>query len=89
MDVIEATGAIVVEPDWTSLFNDELEIAAAVEYWRLITTELRDKPVTRLMSPPVRWTSPAGCGRSTPASSRPVPCARRAHSTPPRSRAGW
>lgn len=43
MNVIEGTGAVVVEPDWASLFNDELEIAAAAEYWRLITTELRDR----------------------------------------------
>lgn len=43
MNVIEGTGTIVIEPDWTSLFNDDLEIAAASEYWRLITTELRDR----------------------------------------------
>jgi P27 family predicted phage terminase small subunit len=43
MNVIEGSGAIVVEPDWTSLFNDDLEIVAAAEYWRLITTELRDR----------------------------------------------
>lgn len=43
MNVIEGTGAIVAEPDWTSLFNDELEIATASEYWRIVTTELRDR----------------------------------------------
>jgi P27 family predicted phage terminase small subunit len=43
MNVIEGTGAIVVEPDWQSLLTDELEIAAAVEYWRVITTELKDR----------------------------------------------
>jgi len=43
MNVIEGTGAVVVEPDWTSLFNDELEIAAAAEYWRVIATELRER----------------------------------------------
>ncbi|MET3662491.1 P27 family phage terminase small subunit [Aquamicrobium ahrensii] len=43
MNVIEGTGSIVVEPDWQSLFNDELEIAAAAEHWRIITTELKDR----------------------------------------------
>lgn len=43
MDVIEGTGAIVIEPDWHSLFNDELEIAAAREHWRIVTTELKDR----------------------------------------------
>jgi P27 family predicted phage terminase small subunit len=43
MDVIEGTGAIVPEPDWESLFSDVLEIAAAKEHWRIITTELRDR----------------------------------------------
>ena len=43
MDVIEGSGAIVVEPDWTSLFDDELEIAAAGEHWRIVTTELKDR----------------------------------------------
>ena len=43
MNVIEGSGSIVVEPDWTSLLNDELEVAAAAEYWRLITTELLER----------------------------------------------
>lgn len=43
MNVIEGTGAIVVEPDWESLFSDVLEIAAAKEHWRIITTELKDR----------------------------------------------
>lgn len=43
MDVIHGTGEIVAEPDWPSLFNDELEIAAAREHWRAITTELRER----------------------------------------------
>src|SRR5690606_10495554 len=43
MNVIEGTGSIVPEPDWQSLFNDELEIAAAAEHWRIITTELKDR----------------------------------------------
>ena len=43
MDVIEGTGSIVPEPDWQSLFDDDLEIAAAREHWRIITTELKDR----------------------------------------------
>lgn len=43
MNVIEGTGAVVVEPDWESLFSDVLEIAAAREHWRIITTELKDR----------------------------------------------
>lgn len=42
MNVIEGSGSIVVEPDWQSLLDDELEIAAAREHWRVITNELRD-----------------------------------------------
>jgi P27 family predicted phage terminase small subunit len=45
---MDGTGEIVPEPDWTSLFNDELEIGAAGEHWRRITTELKDRG---LMSP--------------------------------------
>jgi len=43
MDVIEGSGSIVVEPDWQGLFNDELEIVAAREHWRIVTTELKDR----------------------------------------------
>jgi P27 family predicted phage terminase small subunit len=43
MDVIEGTGAIVPEPDWESLFSDVLEVGAAREHWRIITTELKDR----------------------------------------------
>lgn len=43
MNVIEGTGALVVEPDWSSLFSDVLEIAAAQEHWRIVTTELKDR----------------------------------------------
>lgn len=43
MNVIEGTGSIVVEPDWQSLFDDDLEIAVAREHWRVITTELRER----------------------------------------------
>ena len=40
---IDGTGDIVQEPDWGALFNDDLEIVAAVEHWRRVTTELRDR----------------------------------------------
>jgi len=43
MNVIEGTGAIVVEPDWTMLFSDVLEVEAAKEHWRVIATELKDR----------------------------------------------
>lgn len=43
MNVIEGTGSIVVEPDWESFFSDVLEIAAAKEHWRIITTELKER----------------------------------------------
>lgn len=43
MDVIEGTGSVVAEPDWESLFSDVLEIAAAREHWRIITTELKER----------------------------------------------
>ncbi|MBX3537327.1 MAG: P27 family phage terminase small subunit [Chelatococcus sp.] len=45
---IDGTGDIVPEPDWSSLFNDELEILAAKEHWRRVTTELKDRT---LMAP--------------------------------------
>ena len=43
MKVVENTGATVPEPDWESLFSDVLEIAAAGEHWRIVTTELRER----------------------------------------------
>lgn len=43
MNVVEGTGEIVPEPDWESLFSDVLEIGAAREHWRRVTTELRDR----------------------------------------------
>lgn len=43
INVIDGTGSIVVEPDWDSLFTDELEIAAAKEHWRVITSELKGR----------------------------------------------
>lgn len=40
---IDGTGAIVAEPDWALLLTDDLEIAAAAEHWRRVTTELRER----------------------------------------------
>lgn len=40
---IDGSGEIVPEPDWTSLFSDEIEIIAAREHWRRVTTELKDR----------------------------------------------
>jgi P27 family predicted phage terminase small subunit len=40
---IDGTGAIVVEPDWENLFSDVLEIEAAREHWRIITSELKER----------------------------------------------
>lgn len=45
---IDGTGEIVPEPDWEALFSDVLEVAAAREHWRVITTELRER---QLMAP--------------------------------------
>lgn len=43
MNVVEGTGLIVSEPHWQMLLTDEIEIEAAAEYWRAITTELRER----------------------------------------------
>lgn len=43
MNLIENTGDIVQEPDWTSLFSDVMEVAAAHEHWRVLITELRER----------------------------------------------
>ena len=40
---IAGTGAIVVEPEWTLLLSDEIELAAAAEHWRRITTEMKER----------------------------------------------
>lgn len=43
MNAIEGSGAIVPEPHWRMLLTDELEIEAAGECWRLVTTEMRER----------------------------------------------
>ena len=43
MNVVEGTGLIIAEPHWQMLLTDEIEIEAAAEYWRAVTTELRER----------------------------------------------
>jgi P27 family predicted phage terminase small subunit len=43
MHSIDGTGSIVAEPDWALLLDDDLEIAAAREHWRRVTTELKER----------------------------------------------
>lgn len=40
---LSGTGELVPEPHWRMLLTDDLEIEAAGEYWRLVTTEMRDR----------------------------------------------
>jgi P27 family predicted phage terminase small subunit len=48
MDLIETSGEIVPEPHWRLLLTDDIEVSAAAEYWRLVTTEMRER---NLLSP--------------------------------------
>lgn len=48
MNPIEGSGEIVSEPHWRMLLTDDLEVQAAAEYWRVVSTELRDR---NLLSP--------------------------------------
>lgn len=43
MNVVQGTGEVVPEPHWRMLLTDELEVEAAAEYWRTVTTEMRDR----------------------------------------------
>lgn len=43
MNLVDGTGETIPEPDWASLFSDELDVAAAREYWRAVTTEMRER----------------------------------------------
>lgn len=43
MNVVEGTGLIIAEPHWRMLLTDDLEIEAAGEYWRAVTTEMRER----------------------------------------------
>jgi len=43
MNQVEGCGSIVDEPTWALLLTDPLEIEAAKQYWRRITTEMRER----------------------------------------------
>lgn len=43
METVQGTGDVVPEPHWRMLLTDDLEIQAAVEHWRRITTEMRER----------------------------------------------
>lgn len=45
MDVIDGTGIAIPEPNWRLLLTDDLEIEAAAEYWRIVTTEMRERSI--------------------------------------------
>jgi hypothetical protein len=45
MNVIEGTGAIVIEPDWDSFLKYPADKASAQEYWRAITAEMRSRNI--------------------------------------------
>lgn len=45
MNEVPGTGDIVPEPHWRMLLTDELEIEAAAEHWRRITTEMRERAI--------------------------------------------
>jgi hypothetical protein len=39
---IPGSGEIAVEPDWTTIYEDDLDLAAAREHWRIIRQELSE-----------------------------------------------
>lgn len=43
MNEVQGTGSIVPEPDWRMLLTEDLEVEAAAEHWRRITTEMRER----------------------------------------------
>lgn len=43
MNEVPGTGSIVPEPHWSMLLTDDLEVEAAAEHWRRITTEMRER----------------------------------------------
>jgi P27 family predicted phage terminase small subunit len=45
MDVVEGSGIVIPEPNWRMLLTDELELEAAAEYWRIVTTEMRERGI--------------------------------------------
>lgn len=45
MNVVPGTGDIVPEPHWRMLLTDDLEVEAAGEHWRRITSEMRERGI--------------------------------------------
>jgi len=45
MNLLQGTGDVVPEPHWSMLLTDELEIAAAAEHWRRISTEMKERSI--------------------------------------------
>lgn len=45
MNVVPGTGDIVPEPHWRMLLNDDLEITAAADHWRRVTTEMKERGI--------------------------------------------
>lgn len=43
MEAIEGTGQIAVEPDWSLLLSDPLEVETARHHWQRITIEMRER----------------------------------------------
>jgi len=43
MNLVDGTGDVVPEPHWRILLTDEIEIEAATDHWRRITTEMRER----------------------------------------------
>lgn len=43
MNLVENTGEIVPEPHWRLLLSDDLEVSAASDYWRTLTSEMRER----------------------------------------------
>ncbi len=43
MDFVDTAGNPVPEPDWSTIFSDVLEVAAAADRWRVIMIELRER----------------------------------------------
>jgi P27 family predicted phage terminase small subunit len=43
MEAVNGTGLIVPEPDWALLLDDPMEIEAARDHWRRVTTEMRER----------------------------------------------
>ncbi|MEW9837307.1 hypothetical protein ABUE29_18655, partial [Mesorhizobium sp. ZMM04-4] len=39
---IEGGDGVPVEPDWRSIYDDELDIAEASEQWGVVTREMKD-----------------------------------------------